>query len=292
MLEIDWTDADAPASEAVRRLRASILGEMAEEACEEGEFERALELLDRALGDAPDAPDLEHERGLVLLRHGEIEEARAAFTRALERAPGWAAAAIELALLEARTGRLGESLAALSPLAGTPPAEPRLFREGMDLLRAGSWEAAEERLRRAYRTGEHSIEASFRRFGRLLEEGHPSRALEEALRMFERFPGYADVQHALGLAYVALDWWDDAIEAFLRALERNPSYHEARVYLAWVLFTRGESQPAEGELARVLAASPGNEPALRLWRQRGATRAPVLRRGQPSSDPPAAEVAA
>ena len=86
------------------------------------------------------------------------------------------------------------------------------------------------------------------------------------------YPAYADSHHALGLSCLALEWWDDAHEAFVRALRCNSDFHEARVYLAWGLFARGESARAEAELRRVLEADPDHGSARGLLGRRGAAR--------------------
>lgn len=271
-LEGDRRESGAAPTTQLRRLRASLLGELARTAREAGDPATAIKHLDRAREDGG-FPDLSYERGLAHLVLGEREAARAAFADALALAPRYTAAGLELALLEARDGRIAEAVSRLRRLGDSvPPEQRRRLTEGAERLRAGAWEEAEARVRDSFREAAAALHGSFLRFGRLLEEGDPMRALEAARQLVERYPSYADAQHALGLAYLALGWCDDAVAAFGRALERNPDYDESRVYLAWTLFTQGESREGDAELVRLLEASPGYEPALRLRDLRAAGR--------------------
>jgi tetratricopeptide (TPR) repeat protein len=263
-LELDLVDSGTQPTAKIRRLRASLLLELARAARSEGDTAAALGHLDRARTDGS-FPDLCYERGLVQLALGDREAARASFAEALSLAPRYALAGLELALLEARDGQIAEALARLRRLTdGVTPEQKQRLTEGAERLRAGAWEEAEARVRDSFRESAAAMQGSFREFGRLLEEGDPMRALEAARQLVERYPSYADAQHALGLAYLALGWCDDAIAAFGRALERNPDYDESRVYLAWTLFTQGETRDGDAELTRLLEASPGYQPALRL----------------------------
>lgn len=266
-----------PLTAAARRLRASVQRDLGIAARLCGDIERAESWIGRGLEDAPEYPDLHFERGLLWLERGRLDDARASFQDALDRAPSFTAASLEIALLDARSGRLGEAVAALRRLADTrPPADQRLFQAGLERMRSGSWEAGSEQLRGAYRVHETAWRQGSLRVGQRLDEGRAPEALDEACRLAERFPHFPDAHLAVGLCCLSLEWWDDAGEACLRALERNPAYHEARIYLACALFEVGESRLAEEELTRVLRCSPGHEWAARLLTDRRAGLEAIL----------------
>ncbi len=267
-LEALWSGRGLPPSAGGRELRARLLARMAETARAAGNRERALELVDRALADAGNAPDLFCARARVCLERGDDQGARDALGAALARQPAHAQAAVELALLEARSGSLGDAIGRLERLGASWPAAGRArFAAGVERLRAGAWETAEEELRAACRESGAQLAEGLARIGRLLEADDAPQALAEAASLSERQPDAAEVHARMGLCDLALGWLDDAAEAFGRALERSPDDHEARLYLAWVLFLHGETAAAEGEVARVLAACPGHELALALWHQ-------------------------
>ena len=69
-----------------------------------------------------------------------------------------------------------------------------------------------------------------------------------------RHPAYADLHNLRGLARAYTGDGDGALADLRAALERNPSYQEARINLAWLHCVRGELEP----LRRL-----GAEPAAR-----------------------------
>jgi tetratricopeptide (TPR) repeat protein len=267
-----------PLTQAARRMRASVLRDLGIAARLGGDSDKAAGWIDRALEEAPEYPDLHLERGLLHLDRSHYDHARVSFQKALDLAPEFVSAELEMALLEARSGLLGEAVATLRRMAERrPPAEDLLFRDGLDRLREGAWEAAADRLRASYHAAQSAWKQGSLRVGQRLEEGRAPEALDEACRLAERFPHFPDAHFAVGLCSLALEWWDDAAEAFLRALERNPGYHEARVYLACALFGAREARLAEEELARVLRSSPGHEWALRLQADRKGGMAAMMK---------------
>jgi tetratricopeptide (TPR) repeat protein len=272
-LEGLWAAWGVSPSDCGRALLAGLLAEVAEEERAAGNLERALELIDRALGEVPAAAELRLARARIHLEGGEDAAGQADLLAALESERTHPAAAVELALLEARAGHLGDAVGRLGHLgASHPPADRGRFATGLDRLRGGSWETAAEELRGAYLTGERSLGEGLKRVGRLLEAGEVGRALNEAGEWSDRSPASPEAHCAVGHCCLALGWLDDAAEAFGRALDHSPHDHLARLYLAWVLFQRGEAPVAEGEVLRVLTACPGHELALALWRQRCGSR--------------------
>jgi tetratricopeptide (TPR) repeat protein len=272
-LEDRWAASGTSPGGCARGFRSRLLADAARDAAAAGEDERALELFEQAAADAPALAEMYSSWAGLLRKRGDEPAARSALAAGWRAEPGNPACAVEHVLLEARSGRLGEAVGELEALGrARPPADAGLFRGAMARLRAGEWEAAEGLLSAAYRLGPHSLAAALRTVGRSLEEGDPARALEGAVTLTERFPGAPAAHAAVGLACLALGWSDDALEAFGRAVECDPDHHEARLYLAWTLFLGGETSAAENEVLLVLAACPGHELALGLWRERCGSR--------------------
>lgn len=65
------------------------------------------------------------------------------------------------------------------------------------------------------------------------------------------------IHNNLGLAYDAINRYDDAVEEFREAIKLNPEYIEARNNLAVQLTCRGEHAAAIEELQKVLEFNPG-----------------------------------
>jgi tetratricopeptide (TPR) repeat protein len=251
-------------------MRASLLGQMARVRRDRGDLSEAETLLKSAIDEAPGFPDLHQQLGMLLLEESNLPRAREAFERARSISPGYIAPALGLVLVLANEGQLGEAIHSLEELnARSTPAEEDCYREGLELLRHGSWEEAEPLLLRAFHQADDDLVRAQREVGRLLDADSPLEALEAARGIVSQYPSYPDSHHAVGLSCLALEWWDDANEAFSRALRCNSQFHEARIYLAWVLFSRGESARAEAELRRILEADPDHRSARGLLGRRG-----------------------
>jgi len=80
-----------------------------------GRFSVALDLTERALAAAPQAPELHRTKGLALANMGRIEEGCAALSHALSLAPDWVDAACDLGRLLFQAERLDEMLSLLVP---------------------------------------------------------------------------------------------------------------------------------------------------------------------------------
>lgn len=270
-LESRLDEEDAEYSPSLGALRASLRGEMARVAWDRGEIGKAEGLIRRAVEEAPEYPDLRYLLGRVLIACGETAAGRESLEEALRISPRYIAPVLALSILDANEGRLGEAIAALEELSQkSPPADEPSFQRALTFLREGSWEEAGPELLRAYREPTGELADAHYRIGRHLDEERPLDALEEAKSLALAYPNHPDAHHAVGLACLSLDWRDDALEAFHRALGVNPDYHEARIYLAWVLFSRGDSIRAECELKRILMQEPRHSNARALLEKRGA----------------------
>ena len=272
-LEAVWKRADGTLSVAASRLRASLLGQLADTATREGHPVEAERLLRAALGDAPRFPDLHYRYGRVRASEGDERAARESWKTAISLAPLYVAPRIELALLDARDGRLGEAIAALEEMARRRlPDDFAAFQSGLERLRLGDWEGAGPMLRSAYGELREDVKRELVRVGRMLESGRASEALHAARILRRRVERFPDVALCLGLVYRSLGWWDDAREVLSEAVRLHPRFHEARTYLAATLFAQGDSVLAERELETLLEDEPDYAPALALLRERGGTR--------------------
>jgi Flp pilus assembly protein TadD len=105
----------------------------------------------------------------------------------------------------------------------------------------------------------------------------------EARSMFERAlevnPEEAEVHAALGFTLHRLDRDEAAIDQLLEALRLSPSYHEARIYLAHLLYDRGDWNDA---LAAFCVPAPADHwDPLAVWRLIELKKAEGLTAGDP-----------
>jgi len=97
--------------------------------------------------------------------------------------------------------------------------------------------------------------------------GRPDEAVELVKRgvlLNPMHPAY--YQWNLGHAYYLTRRYEEAIEAFKRALNRNPNFHPAHVYLALIYNELGREEEAGVEWAEFVSRNPQTSPDA--WRQR------------------------
>lgn len=111
------------------RLRAFALLEEAEEALDQGQAERALDLLDEALGLLPAEPRVQARRALAMARVGRpFDEARSLCEAAAQRAFDDPAPYVDLARLYLGVGRRSEALRYLRRACMIDPDHPLATR--------------------------------------------------------------------------------------------------------------------------------------------------------------------
>ena len=248
------------------RLRGLLHADLAHEREVRGDVEGSAAFLLKAIADAPRVPDLHFRLGVARLRLRDPQSARKSFEQALEIAPNYAAPRVELALLDARQGRLGESLALLRKLGESRNEAGEEFRRGLEKLAEADWEGSEDILRRAFGLEPSPVDDRLREVGVLLADNRGEEALALARALVDENPFFPDAHLALALVRRERSEWDDCAEACGRALEINPGFHQARVYLSEALSRRGQWAEADFQLDAVLTAEPEHPLALALAR--------------------------
>lgn len=198
----------------------------------EGRYDEALDLLRVGVTLYPHAVELHVGMAYAYLAREEYAWARRSFERAVSRDPDH----------EDALAGLGETLLKIGDRGGALAAFERVvalgFRDDHELmLQLGRALFREGLLAQAHRFFEFAVSA------------HPDSPEAAAC------VGYAS--HRLGNESGALYW-------LRRALEIDPTYAEARVYLANLLYDRGESEAALHHLERTQPEEHFDE--LALWR--------------------------
>jgi tetratricopeptide (TPR) repeat protein len=115
----------------------------------------------------------------------------------------------------------------------------------------------------------------YRRGLRLLKAGSYADAIEHLESACDLGPRFADLVNYLGVAYAEVGRTEEAIAAFRRALEKNPSYLVPRLNLGFTLAQAGQPREAEEELARALEIQANCPPArAKLEEIRSARKGP------------------
>lgn len=239
-----------------RFLSSDEYDEQAHQLYNEGRYDDALDILKEGAALYPQAAELQVGMAYAYLAREEYAWARRCFETAL---------ALDVDHEDALAG-YGEVLLKVGDVPGALSAYERIVELGFQddhelMLQLG---------RALFRQG---LVGHAHRFFGLVVSNHPDSAEAAAC------VGYAS--HRMGRDPIALYW-------MRRALELDPQYSEARIYLANILYDRGESeaalhhlgltQPEEHydelglwrylELKRALCRLPEDDPGLRSWTKR------------------------
>lgn len=197
-----------------------------------GEYEQALEVLREGLARYPDSVDLQVGLGYVRLAREEFAWARRTFEEALAADSEHEDAWVGLGETLLKFGKLDEGL--------------RCFARIDELELSGDLELGLAIGRALYREG-------------LFRESQQRLASLAAAHR-----GSAEVRAALGYTLHALGDDLGARRELRSALRLDPELHEVRIYLAHLLFERGDHETALREMQRVPPAEHWDP--LSLWR--------------------------
>jgi tetratricopeptide (TPR) repeat protein len=257
-----------------------------------GDLERAERAQREAARLAPGFADVHYRLACARLAMQNRAEARRDLETALRINPRYVAARVELALLDAREGMLGEALDTLRQLSGEVRDEAAgSYGRGLASLEQADWEEAGTHFRHALSVGDAT--AAVQEFHARRARGDWAGARQALLSALAAHEEFADLHCLLGTLELEDGAYDDALASFCRALELQPDYHAARVYLARTLESLGDQAQAEEQAALVLEADPRHPLALELcerWtrhhRRKGAPdlpKTPVERSDSESS---------
>jgi tetratricopeptide (TPR) repeat protein len=181
------------------------------------------------------------ERGRRGVERGDPEAALADLETLLDARPGFADAHYWVGLARERRGDLDEAARSLESALRINPgyAEARLALASV-YEQQGQWERARG-LAEAARGAAGA--------GRGARHGHSHLDATTAGKL-------ANLQAALGEAYREAGEWDEAVNAFRKALEYGPGFHDVRLRLAVALREAGLPRQAVAELLRILRADP------------------------------------
>lgn len=218
----------------------------------DGDYEAALEILKEGLQFYPHSVELYVGLGYARLAREEYAWARESFGKALVLDPEHEDGMVGLAETLLRFGRHEDALALFQR------AREAVCGEDVDIMLSIG--------RALYREG-------------LFE--HARDAFEEAVRAH---PQNAEVIAGLGYTLHRLDDEDAALRQLRRALRKDPSHHEARIYIGHLLYDRGEWKAAHDSLESV--------PASEHWDPVAVWRLLELKRALYAIEPGSAEIIA
>lgn len=221
----------------------------------------------------------EYLRGVRCFERGETDEAMAAFTELLKTRDGFADVHYMVGLIHDRRGNLeaaGESLRRAIRL--NPSYAEALLALATVYERQGDYERSRELAERAAmvsRGAPGALDATTR--GKLAnlqaelgdafrEAGELREAIDAYRKALDRCPDFHDIRFRLALALREAGLPDRAMRELLRVLRANPRYLEAQVQLGVTYYMLGRSQDALEQWRAVLAQDPSREDARMFGR--------------------------
>ena len=206
--------------------------ERAHQLYSEGQYDEALDVLREGLSLYPNSVELHIGVGYARLAREEFAWARRSFEEAL--------------VLE-------------------PEHEDALAGLGETLLKLGQRDAALRCMRRTLELGYADDIDLMLQIGRaLFREGEVAEAREYFDAAARHAPDSAEVQSCIGYVEHRLGDDEAALATLRRALQTDSEYHEARIYLANVLYDRGDYEAALYHLEQTRPEDHWDE--LAIWR--------------------------
>jgi len=212
--------------------------------------------------------------GRQSFERGDDEVALAHFTRLLETRKGYADVHYMMGVLHERRS---EYQAATSSLEHAVRLNPH-YTEALLALASvfeqqGDFDRSQEVAERAHlasRPGDGVLDATTR--GKLAnlqaslgdafrEAGELREAIEAYRRALDRCPDFHDIRHRLGIALRESGLPHHAVAEYRRVLRANPDYLDAAVQLGFCLYTLGRTDEAKREWLGVCARDPDREDA-------------------------------
>jgi tetratricopeptide (TPR) repeat protein len=228
------------------------------------DFNRAADLLERAVRLDPVSAYSYNALGIAYLQRAAYREAEGAFRDAIKRAPRWIYPRHNLALTLSESGVYA---AAEREYREAVRLEPRYsylhYSLGALLQKLGRGKEAESEYLAAIRIDPKHAEAYTGLGVVRAARGKSSQAEQDyqtAIRLNPKLPAAA---HDLALLYVKDKKIDLAIRTWVENLERNPNFTPSRISLAMVYRNQDRLDDAVTQYEAVLAASP-NYAAARM----------------------------
>jgi len=255
-------------------------------AMERGDWKRAESLLVRALQTCPSDVEARRNYAEVLWHRGaqadavaQVEEAR----RVATDDTGLAVRAGEMYLALGKMGRARQ--AAEQALDLDPKCAPAWALRGNVLERSGDYRQALADYQRSLGYAPGSPEVLLRLAEAYRQVGVPSRALATLQSLIDTYPPGEEPQNLLylqGLALIALQRYNDAVESLTLANQRGPHSAELQYQLAQAHLLAGRPADAQAALQQALALEPAHQPSLALVeRMRAGQPATATRTGPP-----------
>jgi len=236
---------------------------MGDEKFDQREFQSALENFDSAEALGVNFPDIYFWIGQACSGLGDFRRAEEALKKAITLNPRYVKARLSLADLYGQQEKFEPAIQEYQLLyeQGTL-CDGDLFQSGMRTADKGELKKGCALMKDSFQDKPDPVKAIYLKGMKCYKEKDYSGAIRQLEKVLNEHPDYPDIHNFLGVACCGDNSYDKAKEAFLKAIELNNQYVEARLNLAFLYERLKEKEKAEHELREVLSIDPGNVIAL------------------------------
>ena len=231
-------------------------------------MEAALHHLGRLVGTRNGFADVHYMLGLLHERRGDLPAAARCLERAIQINPDYAEAVLALGSVYEQRNEYERARALAGSLRVVGPADPA---GSGDDAKANATPARHERALDPTTQGklanlQAAVGDAYREAGELRD------AIDAYRRALERCPQFHDIRHRLGSALREAGLPGQAVAELRRVLRSAPDHLASAVQLGLAYYGMGRLDEAVREWAAALARDPGRADALLYLRSEGGTR--------------------
>ena len=224
-----------------------------------GDYREALEEFRKALRFNPNYTELNYFIGVCLNNLGDFKGATETFAAILALDPHNLPVALRLGVV-LHNNKMWDRAAALyrEILLKYPHYADIHYHLGLAYLGQGHVPQALESFEKALDINPNYVQSRIKAVVAEIYLGKLDKALERLNGLITAFPDYADLHYYLGLIAAGRNELEKAMASFLRALQINPSYKEARIKSAAVHCRLEQFDQGLKELEELRAIDPGD----------------------------------
>lgn len=246
---------------------AVVLSNLGSAYLQQGNIDRAVAVLQRALSVNSELPGAANLLGLAQVRKGDLAAADASFRDALRIQPDLAEAHYNLGNLLAGAGNYPEAAFHFEKAIVFKPGYVDAHHSyGILLMMTHSWDKALAEMREALRLDPSVAETHIELADLLATTGRIENAVEEYRRAIRLKPEESHAYYRLGLALRKHGDLPEAEQQFRLAIRYHAEYHEAHLALAEILAANGNGAEARVHFQR---AAESADPEIRQAALRG-----------------------
>ncbi|MCG8356163.1 MAG: PEP-CTERM system TPR-repeat protein PrsT [Kiloniellales bacterium] len=229
----------------------------------EDELEQARKNLARYLDLNPDHVPARIMHASALIRQGEANRAIPVLKLGLERAPQNPQILALLGTAHMNTRQFAEAESYFSRAATVMPENPELLNEiALGRLAQGNRDGAIAVLQSSFDLGSESIATGILLATTHITAGESQEALAVARKLASEQPDNPVPWNLMGVAQAAMEDFEEARSSFAKALEIDPFFSSAKMYLAGIHLILGETELAQKQYMEVLASTPDHIGAM------------------------------